>query len=997
VVFTSRLHPKNSVRSLDGQGEIDSMSAGAPWSVKGIDPKAREVAKDHARRSGMTLGEWLNRVILEDEEAGGDLSAPESAPYAAPEPPPLRAFADVPRPRLVAETPAPRHDELSRVAHALDRLTDRLEASETRTGLTVSSVEHTVRQAVARIEAAERESLAVATRFESAVELMGGEQARMTERLRRFESEAAGPRSTEALRAIEQSVGRMAGQLYEGESRTREGIAALETRLGRAESRITDPETFMDEVVQRLGVRLAAAEGHTSEALETLRRSFAALDSRLRTIESGEGQEQRFEALAQALTQQVDAARIQVSERLKAVDGGRVDQRFAELAADVKAAEQRSARAIQKMGHEVLTMADTLNRRLQNSEDRNAEAIAQVGGEMARVAGAMEARFGRAEQAQSDALERLSTELGRITDKLSERLLISERRAAEAIDDVGEQVGRVSERMAQSQERTAQDLADRIRESEERTARLFEETHSRLEQRLGEPARPNLDPVVAESAPVESSVVEPSEIQAPPPVEAPSALAVAEAATEFAPQTPSAAAFGPELFSRAEDAEEDELDLIDTLPAAPPPFGQPRFDAGRFEAAEDYAPIPEPEEDLFGLDQPEPPADGEVTRSLSTREVIEQARAAARAAAPPEKSERLQVKAKASWRSNRPPAFGASLFGMRSRRGPSSTLQTAILVAGGAAFLSVGAAGVVLMQGSPERPAPQAFAVEETPARAAVALAPQTLGQLTPAPSELDRSRPPAQLADALLTAFAKAAKGVEAGEPGALAKLKAIAEAGHPPAQFYLGKLYETGDHGVKQNLAEARRWTERAAEGGDAAAMHNLALFDFRGEGGGQDLASAARWFHAAAEQGIVDSQYNLGLLYQSGSGVPRDPAQAYTWFSIAAAGGDAQARANAEALQPQLSAGQRAAADGAVAAFTARSGDAAAQTAASQPSVSVSVVAAQRILGRLGYFQGSANGLASTRLATAVAAYQRDQKLPVTGDLDARTAQRLAVFSR
>ena len=43
------------------------MSSGTPWSVKGIDPKAREVAKDLARRSGMTLGEWLNRMILEDE------------------------------------------------------------------------------------------------------------------------------------------------------------------------------------------------------------------------------------------------------------------------------------------------------------------------------------------------------------------------------------------------------------------------------------------------------------------------------------------------------------------------------------------------------------------------------------------------------------------------------------------------------------------------------------------------------------------------------------------------------------------------------------------------------------------------------------------------------------------------------------------------------------------------------------------------------------------
>jgi len=940
------------------------MTAGAPWSVKGINPKAREVAKDHARRSGMTLGEWLNRVILEDEEV--EPSAPDPAAYAAPEPPP-RAFAEVGRPRLVAETPAPRHDELARVAHALDRLTDRLEASETRTGLTVSSVEHTVRQAVARIEAAEREGLAVAARFEGAVERVSGEQVRLAERLRRFESEAAGPRSTEALRAIEQSVGRMAGQLYEAEGRTREGMAALESRLGRAETRIADPAKFMDEVVQRLGERLAVAEGHTGEALDTLRRSFAALDKRLRAVEGGGGvQAQRFEALAETLTEQVEAARAQLSERLKTVDGGRVDRRFAELAADVKAAEQRSAEAIQKMGREVLSIADTLNRRLQSSEDRNAEAIAQVGGEMARVAGAMEARFGRAEQAQADALERLSTELGRITDKLSERLLISERRAAEAIDDVGEQVARVTERMAQSQERTAQDLADRIRESEERTAQLLEDAHNRLEQRMSETPRAPAEP--------------------PPP--------------------PSAAAFGPELFSRAE-ADDDELDLTETLAPAPyalqtfvpgrTEFGRTEF--GRLETAQDYAPIPEPEEDLFGLDQPEPPADGEVA-ALSTREVIEQARAAARAAAPPDRTERLQVKAKANWRSSRPAPFASGLFGLRPRRGPSSTLQTAILVAGGAAFLSVGAAGVVLMQGPQGRPAPEIAAVaEDAPTRAAVALAPQTLGALSPAPVEASRPRPPAQLADALLAAFGKAAKGVEAGDPGSLAKLKAIAEAGHPPAQFYLGKLYETGDHGVKQNLAEARRWTERAAEGGDAAAMHNLALFDFRGEGGTQNLAGAARWFRAAAEQGIVDSQYNLGLLFQSGSGVPRDLAQAYAWFSIAAAGGDAQARANAQTLESQLTWEQRDAADRAAAAFTARlAGAAAVQPAVvARPTRAVSLVAAQRILGRLGYFQGPANGIASGRLTTAVAAYQRDQKLPATGELDASTAQRLAVFAR
>ncbi len=65
------------------------MTANAPWSVKGIDPKAREIAKDLARRSGMTLGEWLNQMILDDgapEEAATPRPAALSSagPAAAP-------------------------------------------------------------------------------------------------------------------------------------------------------------------------------------------------------------------------------------------------------------------------------------------------------------------------------------------------------------------------------------------------------------------------------------------------------------------------------------------------------------------------------------------------------------------------------------------------------------------------------------------------------------------------------------------------------------------------------------------------------------------------------------------------------------------------------------------------------------------------------------------------------------------------------------------------
>ena len=43
----------------------ERMKFGRPWNVEGIRPRARETARAAARRSGMTVGEWLNSVIIE--------------------------------------------------------------------------------------------------------------------------------------------------------------------------------------------------------------------------------------------------------------------------------------------------------------------------------------------------------------------------------------------------------------------------------------------------------------------------------------------------------------------------------------------------------------------------------------------------------------------------------------------------------------------------------------------------------------------------------------------------------------------------------------------------------------------------------------------------------------------------------------------------------------------------------------------------------------------
>jgi WD40 repeat protein len=69
-------------------------------------------------------------------------------------------------------------------------------------------------------------------------------------------------------------------------------------------------------------------------------------------------------------------------------------------------------------------------------------------------------------------------------------------------------------------------------------------------------------------------------------------------------------------------------------------------------------------------------------------------------------------------------------------------------------------------------------------------------------------------------------------------------------------------------------------------------------------QDLGQAAKLYQQAAEKGQVEAMSRLGTLYSQGKGVARNPDEARKWWALAAEKGSASARA-------QLQAGQKAAA--------------------------------------------------------------------------------------
>ncbi|MFO1091559.1 MAG: peptidoglycan-binding protein [Hyphomicrobiales bacterium] len=254
---------------------------------------------------------------------------------------------------------------------------------------------------------------------------------------------------------------------------------------------------------------------------------------------------------------------------------------------------------------------------------------------------------------------------------------------------------------------------------------------------------------------------------------------------------------------------------------------------------------------------------------------------------------------------------------------------------------------------------------------------------------------------------------------------LAKAAQQGLAPAEYRLGTLYERG-RGVPLDLASAGQFYERAARQGNVRAMHNLAVL-YTGTNGQADFKAAAYWFGQAASFGLKDSQFNLAILYERGMGVQQDLKLAYFWYTLSARQGDPDAQARVEALRPSLKddaekveqqvaqwqpktpdkaanvvavtdpewradfpslppLGQQkseAAAPAPVAPPPARP-DAAQTTPAPTLTKDQMVLNAQKLLSKLGFDPGTADGRMGARTANAIRLFQLQHGLNVDGSV-------------
>lgn len=219
-----------------------------------------------------------------------------------------------------------------------------------------------------------------------------------------------------------------------------------------------------------------------------------------------------------------------------------------------------------------------------------------------------------------------------------------------------------------------------------------------------------------------------------------------------------------------------------------------------------------------------------------------------------------------------------------------------------------------------------------------------------------------------------------------AVGLLKEAAGKGLVMAQYRLAKLYEKGE-GAPRDMAASRRWTEQAAIGGNIKAMHDLAVFYAEGDAGPQSYAAAVEWFRQASDLGLVDSQYNLAVLYEQGLGVSQDKVEAAYWFEVASKSGDPDGLRRARDLEAGMASSDVDQIKRRARAFTPKPGNARANGDLGKRPWEVAspaqIAEVQRMLERLGYAPGKADGKVHPATTDAIRKFEKDYKLPSTGE--------------
>lgn len=323
------------------------MSNYGPWSVKGSDERAREAAREAAREEGLTIGEYINRMLkMETDGPGGTVSGSGASTRSGD------------APRLAAGGGDGGGDYPGAGSAGLVRdLLGRLEAVEARSAVALSGIDRSIMSLTERLEDAQRRTDGLSNNYETVIEDIRSTHDALRSKLESLEHGGDGRRDVKALKSLERALGKLASHIHEESSRQKDNSADMRRRVetgleelgGRVSSVEGRIDKTLDEAANRLAKKIEQAELRTEGATKHLSGRFSDLETnvaqrlarlddvttRLDTVETTTSKSlTSMESLVEALQARLDRAEAQTNEALDKVDKtfGALSERVSALA-----------------------------------------------------------------------------------------------------------------------------------------------------------------------------------------------------------------------------------------------------------------------------------------------------------------------------------------------------------------------------------------------------------------------------------------------------------------------------------------------------------------------------------------------------------------------------------------------------------------------------------------------------------------------------------------
>ena len=932
------------------------MKPGIPWSVKGIEPDVREAAKEAARRSGMTLGEWLNSTIL--TKADG---APED-----------HSLEPARKTKTTSRAPVATH-ALERTASRLEDIAEHLSRLSQRESFTAQSRfevpdRHAEGEALNRIlnrvDSNERQTVEAFTAVNERLSVLGRQFTQSTKQRNERPEENPGyvalekavrnivehmetseKRNRDNFKSLQERVSGMSAKAaaspQEQVTRQAPAINQLEQRISELARRVERSETVAPsptlpdllkqeltdlasriDVVRETSEQLAAKA--QTQAVQTSQQELRAIESRIvgliKDAQSSLSNNGPAPADMQRLRGEIERVNGRIDEAQKSqASGGDVKAlRAAVEQLSTRVAQGPDMRPLAEMDRRILEITQRLEqtqaqtRGLPQVNDLEARIVEldhklneAVSGQRGAASGDIEQhlfditeRVGRTEQ-QLSSLETIERAVNQLFESLEQQKQWTQNvaetaanRMAQNLMSQPQQISLAGAPEIHALQQGLQAVQQASENADHRNQETLEAVHETLEQ------------IVSKLSELETAAIGQRVAAAAMPHGIPGAMntmGVMEQAIHTATEVPQG--FYPEQeFSAAE----------------PEMMAEPAADIGN--------PLHAPTLDPFTL-QPTQTSDEQLSNPFDA--VIQSARAGTtQAAATAENDDFIAAARRAAQASFQPKSILSGISpgaAKMSEEGSKKLLKFGMFKGKKAAPAEPKPINLTSEIKHPPGFAPAngndkkrvrlviaglcllvaasffTFNMMGSSKTPAPVVEPTKIEQQAPAQQGQAQPTQPEAVPAPIENSTAPATKAQPPQpKPAALENQQGTLETSDPMLTASVDPVQPANLSAFSNNAAKATMTLQQAAASSDPDAFYATATRYLEGTNGvKQDYARAAYWYGKAAAQGLAPAQYRLGTLYERGKGVARDLEAAQGWYERAAGLGNVKAMHNAAVL--------------------------------------------------------------------------------------------------